>query len=166
MTPGFRAQVGRPTRYMRGLEAELRVGDQLSKYGHVEQGLGTDGEPDLRLNTDRARYSLEVKSMLPYHLRAKGTSPDPGRINLDREAWESMATLARRGGRVPVLVVEVRIKTRPNLFHWITEGQVDQWMARSPGVQMIHVSLYDLPVISKYSWRPGVMDEIRMRDEL
>ncbi len=165
---GFRSQVARVARKDLGQEAEARVAVELKKHGIVQIGVlgvsGENGEPDLLLRTSLAGYAVEVKSMLPYHRRAqtatRKASSNPGRINLDPEAWERMATWARMSGWTPALVVEVRIRGYPNLYHWLSEKKVDQWISRSSEAKMVHISLYDLPLLAKYSWRPGVMEEL------
>lgn len=136
------------------------MGDLLSKYGQIMKGLGTDGQPDLMLKTDKARYALEIKSMLPWHRRARNQTPEQGRINLEPVAWWDMCEWAESKGMEPALVAEVRINGAPNLYHWVPGYRVDQWLERSPEAKMVHIGLYNLPLVSLYTWRPGIIEEI------
>jgi hypothetical protein len=148
----------REVRMILGKQAEERMAEILSIFGEVELGLGTNGEPDLLLETSRGHYAIEVKTMLPMH---RSKQPDVNgyqvnRVTLELAAWEALGHYAEEHDMARILAVEVRIRGggRGHLYHVILGEMVDQ--LAKPGSRWVGFSIYDLPAISWVSLRPGI----------
>jgi len=159
-TPMSRESEGnrREMRLILGKQAEERVAEILGVFGEVKLGLGTNGEPDLLLETCRARYAVEVKTMLPLK-RSKKASVHGYQVNdvsLQLSAWEALGHYAELHEMARLLTVEVRIRGggKGHLYHVILGETVDQ--LAHPGSKWVGFNIYDLPAISLFSLRPGI----------
>jgi hypothetical protein len=148
----------REVRMILGKQAEERMAEILSIFGDVELGLGTKGEPDLMLETSRARYAVEVKTMQALYRRKRKhmEGAQVGRVTLELAAWKALGHYAEEHDMALLLAVEVRTSHsgKAHLYHIILGEMVDQ--LAKPGSRWVGFSIYDLPAISWVSLRPGI----------
>ncbi len=122
--------------------------------GVALKSAGTDHLPDLTLSTPRGSYAIEVKTTLPY--RKQGQEIHAGGAKLNRQSWEGVTKWAKSKGFKRLLVVEVRIRgsSLGHLYH-VIPGAVVDWALQQTQAEWIHFSLYDLPALASFSFRPG-----------
>jgi len=151
-------EILRPARYRQGKEAEERLAEILSVFGRVQMGEGTNGEPDLVLETQRARYAVEAKTMAPMQ-RSKKASVNgyqSNYINLPVSEWLGLSDYAADHEMDRLLAVEVRIMgaRKGHLYHIVKGEAVDPLIKE--GSSKISCNQYDLAALSYVSLRPGL----------
>lgn len=149
-----------------GEERVRAIFDQF--FGKVSMGApflseGTNFYPDLVLTTPKARYAVEVKTMLPYYKTGEATkkpgvsfSVNVSSVNI--ASWDGISRFARSRIMDRLLVVEVRIRGSKlgHLYHVVPGDTVDWKIARSNAREWVSFSTYDLPALSLVSFRPGL----------
>ena len=148
----------RERRMILGKMAEERMAEILSIFGDTELGLGTKGEPDLILETKKARYAVEVKTMLPMRQSKQATrlGYKANQLTLELSAWDALGHYAKDHKMARLLAVEVRVRRsgKGHVYHVIRGEMVDQ--LAKPGAKWLGLSIYDLPAVSQYNLRPGI----------
>jgi len=151
-------EIPRPARYIQGKEAEERLAEILSLFGRVQMGEGTNGEPDLLLETKRARYAVEAKTMAPMKRSQKAgvNGYQSNDLTLALAAWRDLSDYAAAHELERLLAVELRIMgaRKGHLYHIVKGEAVDQLI--KPGSNWISCNQYDLAALSCVSLRPGL----------
>ncbi len=149
----------RSERVKEGRRAEKRVVELLSEFGAAVLGPGRGGLPDVYFNRESRCYAVEVKSV-DHQTRSKGKSVagyKVGSVPLSVSQWRALCGYADGNGKIPLMVVEVKIKgsNKGSNYHFIPREVVDDRVSRSKG-KHLRFSVHDLAGMSIQSIREGL----------
>lgn len=119
----------RGLRVLQGQETVDRVIKYLNQYGNVTLGKGSCGVPDIIFQTRHLqKFGIEVKrcSLTSYK---KGI----GTTTLTKRQWRLLLHWCKKHDATALLVVELYIKSRPNIFFALNPNVVTERMLNSNG---------------------------------
>ena len=128
----------------------LAFGDRQVSYGIDGYSIGTDGYPDVRLNSDGNIFFIEVKSICPFvkkHRRDKETKRkvfvgySPNAVKVNKDSYDRLKSRAQTAIATIVLIVELRIGQGSNDYFVIDSDTIEDFIDKCNG-EWVHIPLW------------------------